>query len=258
MTVVDDLGAVVARPVNVERIVSLVPSLTESIEFTRPGSIVAATEWCSYPADLDVRRIRGTKNPDCRAIIDMRPDLVIANKEENRAIDIERLRTAGINVWVTNIESVADALTSMGRLFTDALDWPIPQWLDMVRKMWREPAPESGIRVAIPIWRDPWMVVGSRTFTGDLITHMGWSNVFSDSGERYPKVELDQLDSRDIDVILLPDEPYVFTETDGPEAFRHVTPILVSGRLLTWYGPSLLIAQEELAAAMDQREQLPL
>ena len=93
--------------------------------------------------------------------------------------------------------------------------------------------------MAVPIWRDPWMVVGGRTFTGDLVRRLGWENVFAGSEDRYPQVDLEALDACGADVALLPDEPYVFSEADGPEAFRVTPTRLVSGRLLTWYGPSL-------------------
>ena len=82
---VDDLGHVVAVSHPARRVVSLVPALTESLVASRRDSVIAATDWCTHPADLDVVRVRGTKNPDIRAIIALAPDLVVANQEENRA-----------------------------------------------------------------------------------------------------------------------------------------------------------------------------
>jgi ABC-type hemin transport system substrate-binding protein len=79
-------------------VVSLVPSLTESVAMTRPEALVGATEWCTHPQGLGVRRVRGTKNPDRAAIAGLVPDLVLANQEENRRVDVERLRAAGIPV----------------------------------------------------------------------------------------------------------------------------------------------------------------
>ena len=106
MELFDDLGHEVVLAGPPSRVVSLVPSLTEAIEVTAPGLVVAATDWCVYPPDLDVQRVRGTKNPDCRAIAALAPDLVVANMEENREIDVRRLRDAGVPVWVTRIETV--------------------------------------------------------------------------------------------------------------------------------------------------------
>ncbi|MDX6232789.1 MAG: hypothetical protein QOH68_1789 [Nocardioidaceae bacterium] len=247
----DDLGHQVELTRPARRVVSLVPSLTEAIAATRPEALVGATDWCTHPADLDVPRVRGTKNPDRRAIAEIRPDLVLANREENRALDVRRLREDGIAVWVTVIETVDEAFASMERMFTEALGWDVPEWLDQARAVWAEPAPESGRRVAIPIWRDPWMVVGGRTFTGDLAGRLGLINAFSDGDERYPKVDLADIDSPDVDLVLLPDEPYVFTADDGPEAFAHTPTRLVSGRSLTWYGPSMLTARAELESTLD-------
>ncbi len=147
------------------------------------------------------------------------PDLVVANKEENRELDVRRLREAGVRVWVTDIETVPQALTSLGRLFDEGLRWPRPDWLAQATALWTGPLPPVSRRIAIPIWRDPWMVVGSNTFTGDLARRLGLANVYADHPERYPHVDLADLDAAGADVLLLPDEPYLFTPEDGPEAF---------------------------------------
>lgn len=245
----DDLGTSVQLPRAPRRVVSLVPSLTEALAVTVPDRLVGATDWCTHPADLDVARVRGTKNPDRAAIAALAPDLVIANREENRQLDVQRLRDAGVPVWVTVIESLDQALASMRRLFTEALGVAEPDWLRTAATEWARPAPEPALRVAVPIWRDPWMVVGSRTFAGDVLTRLGLRNAFADDEQRYPRIELDALRARDLDLVLLPDEPYAFTADDGPEAFPGVRSVLASGRDLTWYGPSLATARDRLLAA---------
>jgi ABC-type Fe3+-hydroxamate transport system substrate-binding protein len=238
----DDLGTPVPVRGPARRVVSLVPSLTESVAVTRPDAVVGATDWCTHPADLRVTRVRGTKNPDVRSIVALGPDVVLANREENRELDVRRLRDAGVPVWVTVIETVPQALTSMTRLFEEALGWGCPEWLTSARTLWERPIPSVRARVVVPIWRDPWMVVGRDTFTGDLLRRLGYANVFADHSERYPKVALAEIDRSGVDLVLLPDEPYVFTAEDGPEAFTRCPTRLVSGRLITWYGPSLLDA----------------
>lgn len=246
-TLADDLGMGCALPAGpLTRVVSLVPSLTEAVAATRPEALLAATQWCTHPADLAVPRVRGTKNPDLAHIIALGPELVIANKEENRELDVVRLREHGIPVWVTVIEDVPQALASMTRLFEEVLDWGIPQWLRDADRLWSRPLPPPVARVAVPIWRDPWMVVGSSTFTGDLLARVGLANAFGGHPQRYPHVEVGEVDGDDIDAVLLPDEPYVFTAADGPESFRRAPTVLVSGRLITWYGPSLVAAREAL------------
>jgi ABC-type Fe3+-hydroxamate transport system substrate-binding protein len=244
--VVDDLGHPFEAAGAAQRVVCLVPSITEALASVRRGSLVGATDWCTHPADLDVARVRGTKNPDLRAVERLSPDLVVANKEENRELDVRRLREAGIPVWVTVTETVPEAITSLGRLLDEALRWPRPGWLGEADRLWTAPLPPVTARVAVPIWRDPWMVVGRSTFTGDLVRRLGWDNVFAGHDQRYPSVELRDIDRAGADVVLLPDEPYRFTATDGPEAFAHTPTRLVSGRLLTWYGPSLVEAHRTL------------
>jgi ABC-type Fe3+-hydroxamate transport system substrate-binding protein len=238
----DDLGREVTLPDEVRRVVSMVPSLTEAVAAVDRGLLVAATNWCTHPADLDVERIRGTKNPDTKRIAELRPDLVVVNKEENREIDVRRLAAAGVPVWVTVVEDVPSALTALDRLITVALRRPAPDWLTEAHRQLDAPPPAPEKSALVCIWRDPWMVVGSRTFATDLLARIGVANVYADHADRYPKQDLDQLRSAGADLVVLPDEPYVFTATDGPECFDADRVRLVSGRLLTWYGPSLATA----------------
>lgn len=246
----DDLGTSVEITRPSRRVVSLVPSLTEALASAHPDRLVGATAWCTHPATLDVSRVRGTKNPDLTLIRDLRPDLVIANKEENRALDVRRLRDAGVPVWVTDIRTVPGAIASLQRLFDLALEWDRPAWLAEAERRWSGDLPPAIRRVAIAIWRDPWMVVGSDTFTGDLIRRLGWENVYAEHPDRYPTVSLEELDHAGADLVLLPDEPYRFQEADGPEAFARTPTRLVNGRLLTWYGPSLIEAIDQLPSVV--------
>ncbi len=234
----DDLGHPYDGPPVAERVVSLVPSLTEALASVARERVVGATDWCTHPADLAVTRVRGTKNPDLAAIRALEPDVVIANKEENRELDVRRLRESGTRVWVTDIETVEQAVASMERMLA-ALGWEAPGWLGEARERWCGPLPPVTRRVAVAIWRDPWMVVGSDTFTGDLLRRLGWDNVYAGAADRYPTVDVEALDADGADAILLPDEPYLFTADDGPEAFTRTPTELVDGRLITWYGPSL-------------------
>ncbi|MFI9506619.1 helical backbone metal receptor [Nocardia sp. NPDC052566] len=251
MTTVDDLGKPLALDRPVRRVVSLVPSLTEAVAVTCPELLVAVTDWCTHPADLQLERVRGTKNPNVRRIVELAPDLVLCNMEENRRIDVDRLRRAGIPVWVTRIETVDEALTSLSRLCAEALGVGIPKWLTDAEKSWAAPAPARSRNAVIPIWRNPWMVVGRNTFTGDLARRLGLHLVHADRADRYPRLTEDELRAG-VDLAVLPDEPYVFTETDGPEAFPGVPSVLVEGRALTWYGPSLATARATLTERIER------
>ena len=74
--------------------------------------------------------------------------------------------------------------------------------------------------------------------------------MYASSPERYPRPPLDELRAAGADLVVLPDEPYAFSASDGPEAFPGTPCALVSGRLLTWYGPSLATARTLLSAAL--------
>jgi hypothetical protein len=227
-------------------VVSLVPSLTESVAVTAPGLLVGATDWCSHPEGLAVERVKGTKNPAVDRVVALRPDLVLANAEENRAEDLDALRAAGLAVWVTYPRTVPEALDSLERMLA-ACRLPRPGWLEAATEAWAAPWTGERRRAVVPIWRRPWMAVGSGTFTGDVLARLRHDNVLAEHPERYPRIE--PADLPPYDVVVLPDEPYAFTPYDGPEAFDRPA-VCVSGRLLTWYGPSLVTARAELAQAL--------
>ena len=265
----DDLGHSVRLSVlPARRIVSLVPSLTEAVAASAPGVIVGATAWCTHPPGLEAERIGGTKNPDVERIVALRPDVVLANEEENRAPDLEALREAGVPVWVTEIRTVDQAFRSLDRMLTQACGLPRPAWLSDAETAWSAaPAPTPTTptltlhprprpRAVIPIWRRPWMVLGRDTFAGDMLSRLGIDNIYATHPERYPKIEIAELRAQRPDLVILPDEPYAFTPADGPEAFPEVPAALISGRHLTWYGPSLagavgLLSRQLRIAAPD-------
>ena len=230
------------------RVVSLVPSLTESIALSCPGVLVGATDWCVHPADLDVVRLRGTKNPDVAGVVALEPELVVVNTEENRAEDIAALRAAGLAVWETDPESVPEAFTQLRELLA-VLGAGSIDWLDEAERCWRLVRPRRRQRAVVPIWRRPWMALGRDTFAGDVLARLGIDNVLADSTERYPRVDIGGLPP--YDMVVLPDEPYAFSADDGPEAFPGTPSALVSGRHLTWYGPSLVEAPTVLAQQLE-------
>ncbi|WP_320778724.1 helical backbone metal receptor [Streptomyces sp. CRN 30] len=265
------------------RVVSLVPSLTEAVARTVPGALVGATDWCARPAGLDVVRIGGTKNPDIRRVLSLAPDLVVANEEENRPADLDALRAAGTEVLVTEVRTVAAAFTELDRTLRACGASARPRWLDEAERAWsalpppkRPGSPESAgspgsagspedteqqsgdgavaqryqVTAVVPVWRRPWMVLGRDTFAGDVLARLGVANLYAGHAERYPRVRPEELRAARPDLVVLPDEPYRFTADDGPEVFPGLPCALVSGRHLTWYGPSLAEAPRVLGAAL--------
>ncbi|QKZ22772.1 helical backbone metal receptor [Streptomyces chartreusis] len=233
------------------RVVSLVPSLTEAVAVSAPGALVGATDWCSHPVGLDVTRVGGTKNPKVDRIVALAPDLVIANDEENRAPDLDALRAAGIEVLVTEVRDVPQAFRELARVLDACGVRARPRWLDEAERTWSSsPAPDRRTTAVVPIWRRPWMVLGRDTFAGDVLARLGVDHLYAAHEDRYPRIPLDDLLAAAPDVVVLPDEPYRFTADDGPEAFPGLPCALVSGRHLTWYGPSLTEAPRVLSEAL--------
>ncbi|MFD9964986.1 helical backbone metal receptor [Amycolatopsis sp. NPDC058986] len=250
----DDLGETVPLEGPPSRVVSLVPSLTEAVEVSAPGLLAGATDYCTHPSTLDVARVGGSKYPKLDRVLDLRPDLVLANSEENRPEDVARLRANGIPVWVmAAAATVPAALGSLRRVLTQAYGLDEPDWLVEAEEIWREVAPVR-FHAVVPVWRKPWIVLGRETFGGDVLRRVGVANVYDRDPERYPRPDLGELRARfdtEADLLVLPDEPYEFAADDGPEAFPGAPYVLVSGRHLTWYGPSLVDAHAALTQALQ-------
>lgn len=183
-------------------------------------------------------------------IVALRPDLVIANEEENRAPDLAALRAAGVPVAVTEIRDLPQALRELDRLLVGTLGLARPRWLTDAEAAWARVEPVGHRTAIVPVWRRPWMVLGRDTFAGDLLARLGVRNEYAGHAERYPRVPVEDLAGAGCDLVVLPDEPYRFTASDGPEAFPALPAALISGRHLTWYGPSLAEAPDVLARAL--------
>ncbi|PZC49441.1 MAG: ABC-type Fe3+-hydroxamate transport system, substrate-binding protein [Chloroflexi bacterium] len=251
------------------RIVSLVPSLTESVAaLTGADRLVGITKFCTQPEDdvPAIQKVGGTKDPDLDAIVALAPELVLANQEENRAEDIEALEAAGLTVFVGYPRTVPDSVEELrtiakligGGLVRSLLS-PIEDEIARQESL-REQRPT--VRVFCPIWRAPYMAVGGDTYAGDMIRLAGGTNVFENHarGNRYPQVQLSEIAAADPEVILLPDEPYRFGRRHRDEmlALRSITAArerrihLVDGRWLTWHGKRATEGLAGLEALLDQ------
>lgn len=273
------------------RVVSLVPSVTESLFDLNLGDrLVAVTDYCVHPADRVARlpRIGGTKNPDSAQIIALRPDLVIANVEENRREDIEALQAANIPVWVTQPRTVREAfnlLWAFMHVFDEgsmvervrAIEWAA-EWQERYAE-----THEGDCRVFVPVWHEPLMTFNSDTFAHDLLRLCGGANVFAERerqyplaadlgtaeplpaddprvqgrDRRYPRVTLAEVEAARPDVILLPSEPFAFTADHVPTfaaldipAAQHDRIHLVDGSLLFWHGTRIARALKRIPSLL--------
>jgi len=249
-----------------ERIVSLVPSWTEALFELGLGSrVVGVTDYCVHPAGevANLPKVGGTKDPDLERIAGLRPDLVLANREENKRQDVERLRAKGIDVWVTDARTMETGAREFRELADlganrDAVRNVVDPVTRAVESAMRNLRPKADrVPVFCPIWRNPWMAVGGDTYSNDLLTHCGGDNVFADfedrSGRRYPIVREEDIVHAAPEVILLPDEPYAFGPKDVADLLSLAVPAarsarihLIDGTWVSWYGPRIKRAIEAL------------
>nr|QIQ10483.1 Vitamin B12-binding protein [uncultured bacterium] len=220
------------------RIISLVPSLTESLlDFGIPD-IVGRTKFCIHPKDQvkDIEVIGGTKNIHIEKIRALKPDLILANKEENMKEQVETLMP-DFKVWVTNIENIEDNyyfLKNLGNMFNQKEK---AQAFNLkIYDIFNQYKLNKRIKAAYLIWKKPYMTIGSDTFIHHLLQQFGFDNIFSEQ-KRYPVIEMQDLDEAEI--IMLSSEPYPFQEKHLEE-FRAVYPdkkiIIVDGEAFSWYG----------------------
>lgn len=254
-----------------QRIVSLVPSLTEALFALGLGDrVVGITDWCIYPADAVSRlpKLGGTKNPDVPRLLAMKPDLVIANHEENTERVVEAIREQGIAVWVTyprTADEGARLLRDMAALGADdeaveAVVVPVEEAVSRARREFNG----ERTRFFCPIWRDPWMSVGADTFAHSILELCGGHNVFAEREERrYPIVTLDELVDVQPEVIILPDEPYDFGPSDVEELAALPIPAARNGRIhpidgtaVTWYGPRIAQAIDTLRPLLGKKSRI--
>ncbi len=260
----DDLGRQVGVLAPSARIVSLVPSITELVcQFGAGSSLVGVTRYCTEPADTvhGLERVGGTKDPDCDRIVALRPDIVYCDRDENRHEDFEHLESAGIRVFVAAPSTVPAAATSIRRIGASlGRTDDAGQLADTILASLAvaEDEAQRRVRVFCPIWRNPWMGFNQSVFAADLIRQAGGESVCT-SAESYPRVDLAEVAQTDPDVILLPDEPYVFRpahiaslrELATCPAWRNGRVHIVDGKALFWYGSRTVASMRVLRALFD-------
>ena len=232
------------------RIVSLCPSLTELVfDLGLGDSLVGVTKFCVHPADgvRDIEKVGGTKTPKVPRIVELGPDLVLLNQEENRIEDAEALEAAGISCHVSFPKTAVDT-AEMVRSIGDAVRRSdeaeqIARAIENAARRAREAAAEVGspVRYAYLIWREPLMTVSDDTFVADLLRLAGGRNVFGDRPKRYPVVEAEEMAAAAPDAVLLSTEPFPFQPKHIDEIARDtgLAPeifLIVDGEMLSWHG----------------------
>lgn len=265
--VVDDAGRSVVLAQAARRVVSLVPSLTETIfALGRGSALVGVTRYCTEPAGAveHIERVGGTKNPNCERIRALQPDLVVVNAEENRREDFEALEGTGLRVFVSFSHRVRDVVGLMQRLgvLTGSEDAAHSLTDALVQALDHLETPPRRLRVFCPIWKNPWMSFNRETYADDMLWLSGGENVCRARPQRYCSLDLQDIAAADPEVVLLPDEPYVFAAKDLPAlaplsdtaAWRSGRVRFIDGKALSWYGPRTAAALHYLRAVLEGEE----
>jgi ABC-type Fe3+-hydroxamate transport system substrate-binding protein len=243
----DQLGHTISLPTAPQRILSLVPSQTELLfDLGLDEEVVGLTRFCVHPAEKcrTKKIVGGTKQFNFEAIVSLQPDLVLGNKEENYREGIEQLRQS-YPVWLSDIITLEDAcamINSVGAMVRrkEAAAQIVSRIYEAFSSLPQGPR----LRAAYLIWRKPYMVAGNRTFAHTMLQKAGFVNVFAHL-PRYPEVTPAQIMAAKPDLLLLPSEPFPFSEKHRDEFRAHMpqTPtLLVDGQMFTWYGSRLLRA----------------
>ncbi len=250
------------------RIVSLVPSITDALFTLGAGeAVVGVTKFCTEPRE-QVRtrtKVGGPKTVRCDAVVELRPDLVIANMEENRKADVEALERARLRVLVTYPRTVREGIQlirDLGVVTGTSQDAEvIAAECDTAREeIERDQGRWRPLRVFCAIWRRPYMTVSGGTYVSDVLRTCGGENVFRDHPKPYPVVTLEEIAALRPEAILLPDEPFPFGERHRDE-FKTLTDIpavrngrlhLLDGKILSWHGPRIAGSLRSLAEILKQ------
>ncbi len=233
------------------RIISLVPSLTELLLDLEIGQrLVARTRFCIHPEDKvsDISIIGGTKNPNIEKILDLKPDLIIANHEENRKEDVEELKKY-TKILVTQIDTIDEALKAIKQISgLVEKEEKGQQIIFEIESLLNLKADYRKVPASYFIWKDPWMVAASETYIDSVLKHYNLDNVFSDQ-QRYPQISLEDLQNQKPELILLSSEPFPFKQKhieEIQEACPDTEIQLINGEWFSWYGSGMLKAFKRL------------
>jgi len=243
----DDLGYQVMIPDQPRRIISLCPSITETLFELGAGKQVAGlTSYCIHPYKKTKKKtkIGGPRNPDIPGILDLDPDLVITSREENRQedVDILRKKLPVITFDVKSIESSRNMILKLG-LITWRLK-PAMNYVQKLDKLLHIKAPlHEAYSVLYLVWKDPWMAAGHGNYICDLMKSQGFINVLPEHSRRYPVIHPAEIVQPDF--IFLSSEPFPFNSEHLEETsiiFGGTKTVLVDGEMFGWYGTRIIRA----------------
>lgn len=230
------------------RIISTVPSQTELLcALGLEKQVVGITAYCVHPKNLLSEKtiIGGTKNLNIEQIRNLKPDLIIANKEENIKEQIEELERE-IPVWISDVENLDQGLeliSEIGKLCNKL------EQAEYVLGRIKENIPQTKIQKPLKtlyfIWKNPYMIAGSSTYIGNMMEFNGLQNIAPHKGERYPQIAFDKLKELKPELILLTSEPYSFKSKEAQEMaqiFPNALVKIVDGEMFTWYGSRMILA----------------
>ena len=245
--VIDQMGRRVEVSENPLRIVSLVPSQTELLAYLGlENNVVGITKFCIHPREWyhTKRRIGGTKNLKIQEIIELEPDLIIGNKEENTKLDIESLADR-FPVWMSDVNSVDDALIMIKEIgeLTNTVQKATKLAQEIKQNFQSLSRIGNNRKVLYCIWDDPTMSAGRGTYIHSILSKIGFVNVIEQS--RYPAITAD-IDIQP-EVVLLSSEPFPFTENHVKKyqnIFLNADVQLVDGEMFSWYGSRMIQATE--------------
>lgn len=228
-----------------QRVVSLVPSLTETLfDLGAGGDVVGITDFCIFPPELALPRVGGTKNPRVEEIRALAPDLVHMNLEENLRRHAEAIEEFA-PVFVSEPKTVDDVATLFAQL--GAIHHRTAEAQRLIDALNSIQIGGDAFTFVCPIWKNPWMWCGGDTYVSDLVTRAGGRNLLADR-ERYPQIALEDVLALQPDVVFLPDEPYVFTDADAAAIdARVIGPF--PGHLFTWHGSRTILGLDYLRDA---------
>ncbi|MBX2967333.1 MAG: ABC transporter substrate-binding protein [Cyclobacteriaceae bacterium] len=239
--VTDQLGQPLEIPFPPKRIISLVPSQTELLfDLGLADEVVGITKFCVHPSAWRKTKtiIGGTKKFNFDTIEQLKPDLIIGNKEENYKEGIEALQQK-YPVWMSDIVTLTDAfamIQSIGEI-TGRLT-QAETLVSMVKSSFQELTKITSTRVLYLIWRNPWMGAGAGTFIHEMLTVAGFENCLQNR-ERYPEFSSSEIAALKPDLVFLSSEPYPFTEkhiTGVQVLLPEANIICVDGEMFSWYG----------------------